>query len=294
MVGQKFGRLTVIERAEGKDKRRIYWLCQCECGNMKTTLGQQLRSGMCKSCGCLGKDKNRERIVDLTGRVVGKLTVIELAESKNGKLYWLCQCECGNSKVIIGAHLSGNRVKSCGCAKIIHSDLTGMRFGRLTVLESPREVDYRKRRVWKCICDCGNEISAVTDTLVSKKTKSCGCIKKEADVEKMRKIVKKNNVFGTSLRVIRDKKVRSDSTTGVTGVSKGDRGYIAHIGFQGKYYHLGVFDTIGEATVARKKAEVRTHDAFLEWYTENHPDMQDDEDEEVQIVAQKNRKSIQE
>ena len=53
LTGQKFGKLTVIERAE-KDKRgNVQWLCECECGNKKVVRGYQLTSNKTKSCGCL-------------------------------------------------------------------------------------------------------------------------------------------------------------------------------------------------------------------------------------------------
>ena len=53
LSGQKYGRLTVISRAEGKDKRRVYWLCRCECGKEVVVQSSQLRTGHTRSCGCL-------------------------------------------------------------------------------------------------------------------------------------------------------------------------------------------------------------------------------------------------
>jgi hypothetical protein len=51
-TGNKYGLLTVIERA-GSNKHNIaLWLCQCECGRKKVIPGQALRSGNTKSCGC--------------------------------------------------------------------------------------------------------------------------------------------------------------------------------------------------------------------------------------------------
>ena len=38
------------------------------------------------------------KLVDLTGQRFGKLTVLKKAPSRNGKVYWLCQCDCGNIK----------------------------------------------------------------------------------------------------------------------------------------------------------------------------------------------------
>jgi hypothetical protein len=55
MLHQKCGRLTVVSRAENKNKR-AYWNCLCECGNTTTVQGKKLRSGQTKSCGCLKND----------------------------------------------------------------------------------------------------------------------------------------------------------------------------------------------------------------------------------------------
>ena len=51
LKGQKFGKLTVIERAENKGKN-TRWLCLCECGNKTIVHAISLRSGSTKSCGC--------------------------------------------------------------------------------------------------------------------------------------------------------------------------------------------------------------------------------------------------
>jgi len=51
LTGQRFGRLTVIKRAENKYGRAT-WLCQCDCGNQKEVQSWNLVSGQTKSCGC--------------------------------------------------------------------------------------------------------------------------------------------------------------------------------------------------------------------------------------------------
>lgn len=51
LVGQRFGRLTVIRRVESKD-RNSAWLCMCDCGNYTTVIAPNLKSGKSKSCGC--------------------------------------------------------------------------------------------------------------------------------------------------------------------------------------------------------------------------------------------------
>lgn len=55
-VGNKYGKLTVLERAQTK-KKGVHWHCRCECGNEVDVLGTSLRNGNTKSCGCLQKEK---------------------------------------------------------------------------------------------------------------------------------------------------------------------------------------------------------------------------------------------
>lgn len=57
--GNKYNRLTVINRVEGKYGKPS-WLCKCECGNFCTVYGQYLKSGKTKSCGCYQKEQARE------------------------------------------------------------------------------------------------------------------------------------------------------------------------------------------------------------------------------------------
>ena len=52
-TNMRYGRLLVIKHA-GKDKRNKHlWLCQCDCGNKKVVVGDNLSSGKSNSCGCL-------------------------------------------------------------------------------------------------------------------------------------------------------------------------------------------------------------------------------------------------
>lgn len=53
LIGQKFGRLTVISLHSIQDRHRVRWLCQCECGNKSIVITDNLRKGHTQSCGCL-------------------------------------------------------------------------------------------------------------------------------------------------------------------------------------------------------------------------------------------------
>lgn len=57
LTGRKFGRLTVIERAEGFRGGVVVWKCMCDCGTECYVPGANMKKGSTKSCGCLRREK---------------------------------------------------------------------------------------------------------------------------------------------------------------------------------------------------------------------------------------------
>lgn len=56
------------------------------------------------------------KINDLTGKKFGRLKVIEYyGSNKNGRALWLCQCDCGKTKSVLGNSLLCGLTLSCGC-----------------------------------------------------------------------------------------------------------------------------------------------------------------------------------
>lgn len=62
LTGQKFGRLTVIERAGNTKHGAAKWRCVCECGKETIVIGEELRKGNTRSCGCLAKKSTSDRM----------------------------------------------------------------------------------------------------------------------------------------------------------------------------------------------------------------------------------------
>lgn len=53
-------------------------------------------------------------LVNLVGKTFGTLTVVEKAPSKNGHVYWVCDCSCGNTGYVVqGNHLKDGRTSNC-------------------------------------------------------------------------------------------------------------------------------------------------------------------------------------
>lgn len=91
--------------------KRSLWKCRCDCGGEKVVSITQLTTGHTRSCGCLPK-----RVpVDLTGRVFGRLVVVEQSDNRRGRVHWTCRCECGNTKSVAAKELVGGGTRSCGC-----------------------------------------------------------------------------------------------------------------------------------------------------------------------------------
>lgn len=63
LMGQRFGKLIVVERAENSPSGKAKWYCKCECGNTKkkAVLSYDLIAGKVKSCGCLYIESNKGR-----------------------------------------------------------------------------------------------------------------------------------------------------------------------------------------------------------------------------------------
>ncbi len=109
--------------------------------------------------------------INLIGRRYEKLVVMEEAINyeKSG-IYWLCKCDCGNEKTVLGKYLKNQDVKSCGCLKL-KKNLTGQKFNKLTVKKNLGNDD------WECVCDCGKIKITTYNYLKNGAVKSCGCIK---------------------------------------------------------------------------------------------------------------------
>lgn len=61
-VGNRYGRLVVLQQ-DGQNRHQCaMWLCQCDCGNQVTVVGTNLRRGGVQSCGCLRLERVKETV----------------------------------------------------------------------------------------------------------------------------------------------------------------------------------------------------------------------------------------
>ena len=85
LVGQKFGRLTVLERDYNTQNSRVVYLCQCECGSIVSVQSNHLSSGEILSCGCLlssGEEVINKYLIDNNIKYIKQKTFPECIDIK--------------------------------------------------------------------------------------------------------------------------------------------------------------------------------------------------------------------
>ena len=182
--GQKFYSLTAIEPI--KKNGRTYYKCKCDCGKEIEVCYTSLIKGKTKSCGCKkGYYTSISKLQDISGQKFGRLTAVKIDHRIPPKTFWLCKCDCGNTKIVDINQLTQGQVKSCGClqkeqAKKLgaknYNDLTGKKFGKLIVLKDSKERTKSGNVIWECQCSCGNITKVAGTHLLCGDTISCGCI----------------------------------------------------------------------------------------------------------------------
>lgn len=99
ITGKKFNKLTVIkfdkEKSNNKNK---YWICKCDCGNIKSIEGNKIKNGLVKGCGCL-RGKNNIKY--------------SIQNKKLYKLWWHIINRCNNKKDISYKNYGGRGIKVC-------------------------------------------------------------------------------------------------------------------------------------------------------------------------------------
>lgn len=112
LTGLKVGSLEVLYRDKEKQN---YWVCKCECGNIKSIFYTNLANGKIKSCGC-NIQKRRELDQEEIGKTYGKWTILKPI-SDRGPRKFLARCECGTEKIVNINSLKYGNSKSCGCER---------------------------------------------------------------------------------------------------------------------------------------------------------------------------------
>lgn len=231
LIGKKFERLTVLEQAEdyidNKGKHYARWLCECDCGNKIITLGNALKKGNTKSCGCFRDEcriennkryKKKYNIYDLSGEygigytTNGKEFLFDLEDYNLIKDY----CWAANTQGYIVAPVVNNSEK--------------------------------RIKMHRLIVDCSNDFDV--DHIHGKETRY------DNRKENLRIATKSQNNMNKGLQ--------SNNTSSITGVGwhKGVNKWIAYITINKKRINLGSFANFDEAVKVRKQAEEKYFGEF--------------------------------
>lgn len=278
LIGQKYGKLTVVEEAP-KKANRTAWYCKCDCGNANLihVTGNNLRTGKTKSCGCAKKES---KIIDMTGWkmwehgvINSKIIVIEMAgQDKYGDVIWKCRCNCGNGNDFIcnGKELRNGSKLSCGCHKLNNYDLTkeyGIGYTKNTgsIFYFDLE-DYFKIKdyVWQeetggyIVTYINNKRLFMHNLISNSKAKT------QDHKNGNRKDNRKNNLrYANALENSRNRKTPKNNLSGCKGecLSKSGK-YRAYITVNHKWLSLGEYTNFEEAKKARTEAEIKYFGEF--------------------------------
>ncbi|WP_430534483.1 AP2 domain-containing protein [Listeria rocourtiae] len=155
-------------------------------------------------------------------------------------------------------------------------DLTGQKFGRLTVTSFVRSEKGNAR--WKCVCECGNEHEALANGLKRGQVQSCGCLQKESGKKHVSNLRTKeaqqkayerklevDSIDGTMKSAL-TRRLSAKNKSGVKGVrwNEDRKKWQASITFKGKVHFLGRFTKKEDAIQARLDAEAEYFKPILD------------------------------
>lgn len=142
LIGQQFGKLTVLTRAGSNNRGNAVWSCRCACGVITTALGQNLTSGFKKSCGCSTLDRPQNAPYEMTGLRFGRLIIRgRSGATHDRKATWFAGCDCGNTCEVSGKDVRTGHTRSCGCLEAESKKVACLKHGQAK--GSARSREYR-------------------------------------------------------------------------------------------------------------------------------------------------------
>lgn len=131
------------------------------------------------------------KYTDHSGEIINNYEILsldkeyELVRNSHDHRKWICRCIlCGNIRILEYRNIKHSK---CFCSIIEENKkkLLNMDLGRLTI----QSFAYAKNKAfyWNCLCECGKQKIYPTAQLTSGKSRSCGCLQKEASRNNGRK-----------------------------------------------------------------------------------------------------------
>lgn len=173
LIGQKFNRLTVVEKIKIDGRSDAYWRCICDCGQETIQSTYILNKGIVKSCGCYKKEIDKTKFLKGFEKILTKNYLEEEYVNKKRSLRNIGK-EINCSATCVKKYLTKHDIPVFNRLY----DILNKRFGKLIVIKRLPNKNTRQSR-WLCQCDCGNQKEIHGYFLVRGATKSCGCYKKQ-------------------------------------------------------------------------------------------------------------------
>ncbi len=204
----------------------------------------------------------RSNINDLTGKVFGKLTVIQYLEHDKPGSWWICKCGCGRTKKIRGTNLSNNHTKTCGCSKGIYHNKS--RTPEYRTWQSIKERCYNKNNIryddygGRGIKVCNRWLEGFLNFLEDMGERPSQKYSIER-IDNDKDYKPSNCKWANATEQSINQRIRKDNKSGHKGVywDKKRNKWGSCIGMNGKFNHIGRFDSKNEAIKARQQAETK-------------------------------------
>lgn len=187
LIGTCINGWTILDIKTYPEKYHTYAVAKHYCGKIKEMPLTKINSNHAK-CDCEHRKRLQETVIKRYEYLIGTkingwtiLCIIPPDENRHNT-FALCRCECGTVKEVRLSYILNERSKDCGCGRkntlsnIFTKNLVGQRFGKLVVLEMLDERSSNGKIMYRCKCDCGNEVNVVGNSLVTYHTLSCGCL----------------------------------------------------------------------------------------------------------------------
>lgn len=292
IIGNRYGRLVVLNEVDSTGKPTRFYNCKCDCGNNKIISQSSLTRGQAKSCGCLAREnasfrmKNNcpvKKTINIIGNKFGRLTVVKEIEQRGYARMYACVCGCGVKTIAWQSQLLTGNKKSCGC---LRRENTSKMFingsNEIIKHKSYAEVimvNNHGECVGKAIIDLC-DIKLVKPYRWQLSTKGYALTRNNGKTVHMHRLIhptgkQADHINGNSLdnrrSNLRDatnqqnsvnQKIRSTNTSGVTGVRKNGNKWHAELFENGNKHKLGNYDNIIDGTNARHEAEIKYFGEF--------------------------------
>lgn len=92
LTGQRFGRLTVLGLDAERSTRKTYWICQCDCGNVKSCRADSLRAGNIVSCGCKKREQDKQNLTKHHSHLQSGTRLYKIWQGMKKRCY--CEHDC--------------------------------------------------------------------------------------------------------------------------------------------------------------------------------------------------------